>query len=93
MSFSISKIPNTYLGKLMLIRQSLLESEESFDDEHPTFAYQLTEKEQKMFEIVQCLGLDFIDEITELINLAHPSIGLARNIEEAERMLEHDREV
>lgn len=92
-SFSINKVPQTYEGKLMMLEQMLLEAEESFDNEDKLYTYEMTEAEYKMFELIQTLGSDFAKEISELINLAHPAIALSRSIEEAERIVEDDRNV
>lgn len=91
LSFSISKVPGTYEGKLAMLEHFLLLAEESFDNEDRTFNYALTEKEYQVFELIQTLGSDFAKELTELIALAHPAIGLSRNIKEAERMVDNDR--
>jgi hypothetical protein len=91
--FSISKVPGTYEGKLMLLKQMYLEAEESFDNEDKLYAFEMTEAEYRLFELVQTLGSDFASDISELLHLAHPALSLARSIEEAERILEDDRTV
>jgi len=92
-SFSISKVPGTYEGKLMLLEQMLLDAEESFDNEDKLYTYEMTEAEYKMFELIQTLGSDFASELSELINTAHPAVALSRSLEEAQRILEDDRKV
>jgi len=91
MSLNISKVPRTYSGKLMMLEQALLASEESFDDEHPTALYSLTEAEWQMFELIQTLGSDFAKEISEIIDAASPIVGMATSIENARKMLDVDR--
>lgn len=91
--FSINKIPGTYAGKLMMLEQMQQAAEKAFDNDEPVYNYEMTEEEYRLFELVQALGSDFAKDIAELINMAHPSIALARNIEEAERILEDDRTV
>lgn len=91
MSLNISKVPRTYSGKLMMLEQALLASEESFDDGHPTTLYSLTEAEWQMFELIQTLGSDFAKELSEIIDAASPTVGMATSIEKAKEMLDVDR--
>lgn len=91
MSLNISKVPRTYTGKLMMLEQALLAAEESFDDEHPTTLYSLTEAEWTMFELIQTLGSDFAKELSEIIDAASPTVGMATSVEKAKEMLNVDR--
>ena len=77
----------------MMLEQMQQEAEESFDNEDKLYAFEMTEDEYRLFELVQALGSDFAKDISELLNMAHPAIALARNIKEAERILEDDRTV
>lgn len=92
-SESISKVPQTYAGKLMMLEKKMLIAEESFDNEDRLYTYEMTEAEYALFELVQTLSSEFIADISTLLNLVHPAIALARNVEEAERIIEDDRDV
>lgn len=92
-SDSISKVPQTYEGKLMLLEKKLKLAEESFDNEDRLYTYEMTEAEYALFELIQTLGSDFVGDISELLHLAHPALSLSRSLEEAERILADDRDV
>lgn len=78
----------TYEGKLMLLEQMMHRAEESFDNEERTYNYDMTEAEYQLFELVQTLGTDFFKDISNLLYMAHPSISLARNTNEARKMID-----
>jgi hypothetical protein len=90
MSFSISKIPVTYAGKLAFLSKKLQRAEEAFDNEEKTYTYEMTEAEWEAFETIQTLSSEFISELWDVINLLHPSILAARNIEDAKEMLREE---
>lgn len=90
MSISISKIPITFAGKLAFLSKKLQRAEEAFDNEEQTYTYEMTEAEWEAFETIQTLSSEFVSELWDVINLLHPSILAARNIEDAKEMLREE---
>jgi hypothetical protein len=90
MSISISKIPITFAGKLAFLSKKLQRAEEAFDNEEQTYTYEMTEAEWEAFETIQTLSSEFVSDLWDVINLLHPSILAARNIDEAKEMLREE---
>lgn len=88
MFFSISKIPRTFAGKLTMVQEFMNKAEESFDNDHKTNLYSLTEEEYDAFTLIQTLGTDFFKELE---NIIHPSALLAKDEQEAKDFIDSHR--
>lgn len=91
MSFSISKVPRTFAGKLTMVQEFMNKAEESFDNDHKTNLYSLTEEEYDAFTLIQTLGTDFFKQLEDIIDYAHPSALLARDEQEAKDVIDAHR--
>ena len=91
MSFSISSVPRTYIGKLMLWHKMQTRAEEDFDNEEQTYTYEMCESEYELFELIQTLGTDFVSDLIQIIELTHPSAGMAQSVGEVQDAIDAHR--
>ena len=88
-NFKLAHIPRTIGAKLSLLHKMQLQAEDAFDNDEPTFQYEMTREEHRLYELFQTLSSEFTKELIDIINLLPPRVMCARNIEEVEEAL-HD---